>query len=452
MKKNLLTIISLVLLALTAAAQAPAGEKPKTATKLDTTKIAQGPNKSGLSYDALTKFFQGSITSGKNGGFSFKATLYGFETLFSKDPNFGLSQNYLQHGGARNLEFQFGMNKDTTGNLNSIVGGVKYAWINKRDLSTFSFADIAPLNAAFARVGRLGSLAQGVYIQKNIDPLVAQIHAIDSILAKENAGYLVASDDAAKEQILNRKDSLSKTRATLLAQKKQAESTFEAFLAKYNADSAHSIAKDYPAEYQAILDSISKKMFHDSTAVEVYSLPVTLYKKEVQKINQGTLFTTTFNPGYNYSGRRMDSLSLTLELLQGLGNLEKPWDLDIQTRYTFRWDSLGGPCNLEKGVWSSTIGFNKTFIKDSKSNPILEFEIAGEDDLITQKKLPKDQWNTITANAVLRVHLTNQLTLPLTLKFDLKHPNIFSFLSLSWNLDNSSSSSSSSTSTSKSKS
>jgi hypothetical protein len=76
---------------------------------IDVAKISNTPVKSGLSYEALTQFFQSSLSAGKNGGFDFKATAFGIKKLFSKK-DLQLSDYYLNktNKAARNLEISFG--------------------------------------------------------------------------------------------------------------------------------------------------------------------------------------------------------------------------------------------------------------------------------------------------------------------------------------------------------
>ena len=108
---------------------------------IDVGKIANTPSKSASSYQALTQFLQANVSSGTNGGYELKATLFTFDKLFSKD-SLNASSIYLLSTNKikRNLEFSQGIHKGSNGDLNIFTLGIKYAIVNHRDKSEENFA------------------------------------------------------------------------------------------------------------------------------------------------------------------------------------------------------------------------------------------------------------------------------------------------------------------------
>jgi hypothetical protein len=147
------------------------------------------------------------------------------------------------------------------------------------------------------------------------------------------------------------------------------------------------------------------------------------------------LLTLSFNPGYAWNDRRFDSSTLVLQYLRGFGNIQKPWNIDAQLRNYFLHDTTGKNKNLSRSVAVAYIGVNKILLDDDKLNPILEFEIALEDDYIHEGLYANEEKNKISLDAILRVHISKELSVPVSLQFDLKRPQLFGFLRVDWNLE-----------------
>jgi len=381
--KNLLSIIILI-----------ASINIKVQAQVSPDKVANTPTKSDLSYEALSQFFQSSVTSGKNGGFDFKATGFGIKKLFSKK-NLDISDYYLSktNKAARNFEVSFGVHKGTNGELNTLLGGFKYAIINNRSKSDENFTDYPQLNTDLQNTNNVRNSAQQLY-QNEIDE--------------------IKNDEKTKKNLQDQFD-----------------------LSLHNYNSSQNI-KDLPVRVQAIIDSIINKNYGISTS-DFFNAPQKTYDNIAKKIDTKGLLTLSFNPGYSWNNARFDSTTISLRYLAGLvkktGNYNKPWNLDGQLNVSFLHDTTGLKKNLSRTLGVGSIGVNKIFLNDEKLNPIIEFELAFEDDYILNRTYKNEDQNKITLNTILRVHLSKEISLPITLKYDLKNPNLLGFFKIDWNLE-----------------
>jgi hypothetical protein len=351
--------------------------------------IARTPVKSGLSYEALTQFFQSSLSTGRHGGFDFKSSLFGINKLFSKK-DLDLSDYYLREQKfSRNLEFTLGVHKDDDDHFNTLLGTIKYALINNRSKSDIDFTNIPEISQAIRNMG--------------------------DVLYKAELEYQSA---ISKEQNEERRSV------------KQKE--FDNALKKYSATLK---IKDLPAAMQHTLDSIIRKEYGKEPET-FFTIPQSLYDIAAKKIDQQALLTIGISPGYAWSGRRLDSSTVFLQYLKGFGNYKKPWNIDGQLMNRFLHDTTGTTKNLSRSVAVGIIGLNKTLVNDDQLNPLIEFELAFEADVVNSGLYTGEDRGKLNLNTILRVHISRELSVPVTLQFDLKHPQLFGFLKVDWNLEN----------------
>lgn len=360
---------------------------------IDVAKISNTPVKSGLSYEALTQFFQSSLSAGKNGGFDFKATAFGIKKLFSKK-DLQLSDYYLNktNKAARNLEISFGAHKGNNGDLNILLAGFKYAIINHRSKSDHNFTDYPELNKDLKNVNNVISIATSLYQTE-----------INSIKNNNNI-------------------------------KQTLQNQFDLSLKNYNSSQN---VNTLPARVQVIMDSIIDKNFNGQSTTDFFARPQKTYDEIAKKIDTKDLLTFSFNPGYDSKNSHFDTTFFLLQYLKGFGDYKKPWNFDGQLKNQFSHDSTGARKNLSRSIGIGSIGLNKILINDEKLNPIIEFELAVEDDYIFNGSYKNEDQNKFFFNTILRVHVSNQISLPISLKYDLKQSNVFGFFRVDWNLENS---------------
>lgn len=350
--------------------------------------ISKTPAKSGLSYEALTQFYQTTFTSGKSGGFKFKSSLFGIQKLFSSK-DLDLSQYYLAKKGARNFEVSLGVDKNKDNNVDNVRAGLKYGIINNRSKSDVNFTNFEEIGNPLQNLGRIQNQAGQVYFRL--------INAI--------------TDPAERE--LRRKEFMA------------ANEKFKKSLK----------VSDLPNEIVLLIDSISKSQLSMS-AEELFAAPQKAYDIRAKKVDQQSLLTLEFSPGYSWNKKRWDSTSVVVQYLKGFGNYERPWNFDGQLKNHFLRDTLGKPKNLSRSIAVVQIGLNKILAIDDKKNPLIEFELAFEDNYVHRGVYNGEDRNKLSFNTIFRVHITKEITVPLTLKYDLNNPNVFGFLQFNWNLEN----------------
>ncbi len=351
------------------------------ALKMDPNAIANTPAKSGLSYDALTQFFQANLSTGASGGYDFKATLFGLKKFFSSD-SLNASAIYLRQYYPRNLEFALGLHKGSSdGNYSLLTSGFKLAVINNRDKSTVNFA--AEDHGALSR-------------------------DIDIVTSAEYDAFREYND-----QIANDPEKSKELAAATRKFKKSGN------------------IRDFP---QAMQDLYNKKLIAQGKDPATFSLQDE-YDRIGKLIDKRGVLTLSFNPTYDYNHSRFDSTGVNVSYLVGFGNYKKPWNIDLEGSALYFHDSSSKKPDLGRSVYILKAGINKVLAYDSKLNPLIELELAYEDDYIGNGRYASEKNNQPKIVNILRVHISKEITLPLTLKYDLNTPNLFGIFSFQWNLE-----------------
>ncbi|PWT74964.1 MAG: hypothetical protein C5B59_10050 [Bacteroidetes bacterium] len=352
-------------------------------------RIANTPNKSGLSYEALTKFFQSSVTTGDNGGFNFKTTWFGISKLVHGD-KVDLSDYYLSHKGtfARNFEISAGVFRDSSGSFSNLVAGIKYAAINHRSKS----------DTVFINSPEIASILDS--LQRFVD-------------SRANSVYLRLVKSKYSKQDANKKFS-------------EIQDDFK------NFDTTKDV-NVLPAEYVSILDSLAKEI-HYSSYKALLRRVQDAYDRVAKMIDLRGLLTFSFNPGYNVSQCRYDTTTFAAQYIKGIGkNYIRPWTFNSQLQYVYLHDSSGTKYNLNRQVFVVSTGFSKTLLNDKNLNPVLEVEPAFEYNYVSTGRYSGEKQNKLFFIPIIRIHVSSQLMIPVTIKYDLVHPRLFGAMSLTWN-------------------
>lgn len=392
------------------------------------------PPKTGLSYDVFSKYIQSNLTSGKDGGFDFKTTILGLKKVFSKT-NFNNSDYYNSPSGwfTRNMELNFGVHKPKNGDdYNLLNGGFKFALINHRELSSYNAAPedsylkdlvTSTQNEAISLYHDELKNRDSINL-KNIETLQKQLISGKDNIGKEFTDSIIRlKTDSLK---LLRSDSIEIKRL----KKELSDST---------GPDADGNVKSPLKQVLAIMDTIifrkSGTVFTSAKAV-VDSIHKN-YDAKQKKIAQKGLLTFAGSSGYDWTNKQAGSSFVQLEYLKGLGNYEKPWQIDIKTLVKWDKDTLASKSNLNRHLWTSSLSCNKVFATTKDNNPLIEIESAFQYDYIPDNvQLYKNEKNsTVSAIATLRIHLSKELTVPLSVKYDINNPNLLGIFRLQWNLE-----------------
>ena len=418
-------------------------------SRTDVINVLSGtPVSSGLTYSALSQYIQSTVTTGSNGGFNFKSSLFGLQYLFSGTKKDSLSGYYLSHTGARNQEISFGLNKasKTTDQLSTITVGYKIA-INHRDKSIVNFEKMDTI------------LSEGIDLAGHSLNIVADIYSTDLVIAIIKGGSLNEND--LKMTLL----AADKIKAANLKDATKPMWTKEDFKSIFQGTSIDTNGQDYKAlekkldgellqigdlqntytagkdiagankRYKIIADSIFSKL--GFTYAQLHKNLQNEYTAIAKKIEMRSLTTFSINPGYNIQYHHADTSTVTFRYLKGFGNNKKPWNIDFQTVLVSLRDSAATPSDFAHNKLKFILGFNKVFAVDDKANPLLESELAAEYDDVISGRYAHERMEVVTANLVTTIHLLKEFSLPLTLRYDIKKPTLFGFLSVQWNLQDS---------------
>jgi len=350
----------------------------------------QAVTKTGISYEALAKFLQANVSTGKDGGYDLKTTLFSLKRLFS-GRDLTLSDYYGSDQGARNFEINPGLHKGVSGDPNVAALALKYALVNHRDRSRINFSNI--LRGAIINFGRQQDRAR-----------------------RQDSLFLSSISDTVVRARLE-KDLLDS-----LALFSNSDQDFR-FMPKRMLDSLDSF---FLQQNNMKAEDFFKQMLQK------------IYDNAAQKIDQGALITLNAGSGYDFGSKEYSTSVVGLRYLQGLGkNAAKPLDLDIQALYQWENDSTGKLGNLGRSFFTGSLGANKALFLTKDNNPLVEFELAAEYDYIANGRYDMEDKNKIKAVGTLRVHVTKEISIPVTFKYDPVNPNLAGFIRVQWNLENS---------------
>jgi hypothetical protein len=410
--------------------------------------VSNTPSSTGLTYATLSQYLQSTVTTGANGGFEFKSTLFGLKYLFSGTKKDSLSGYYLTHTSDRNNEISLGINKasKTSDQLSTITVGYKFA-INHRDKSLVNFANTD------------AALSRGIDLADNSVNVINDIYSGELVIAVLKSGSLI-KDDLDKSLA-----AVAKLTAEKIAdpdKNKWTDNEFESIFNGTNVDVKGAVFKDLEKKlndglvqipdlqhdytygsvipdaakrYKSIADSVFHKLGY--SYADLHKNLQNEYNVYAKKIEMGSLTTFSFNPGYNIQTHHADTSTFTIRYLKGFGNYKKPWNIDLQGVLVSLRDSAAVPKDFGHDKLKFIIGINKVFAVDDKANPLLESELAAEYDDVVSGRFAHERKEVFTGNLVTTIHLSKEFSLPLTLKYDVKKPTLFGFLAVQWNLQDS---------------
>lgn len=333
--------------------------------------------KSGNSKDVLFSFFQLGATdlTSSNKSLTFNTTLFALK--LKNNPGLLKDNLLVNENFARNLQFNFKLNLDSSYKFKGFTGGLSYAIVNQRDhqLADFTAKHIAKktkidsLHSAY--ISKLKKASEKLMLTKDvsIEIKTAQLAAFNySIDYFERTGLT----DSIPESILN---------------------TF--------ADKGKSL---------------------QSQRAELLKMREEAYKM----IDQGWLWTISAN-GTTDQLSKFNSGTLNTIILKG----NNP-ELDI--RGTLSYVDTLVTTKISRVKLSGSAGLNFPILKSETGN-LIEFKPYLAYEHILRNPIADEKKSVFFANADLRIRLTQNLWLPFTLKYDLERNNFLGFLNVSLNLN-----------------
>jgi len=334
--------------------------------------------KSGNYKDVLTSFFQLAATdlTGKNKSFEFKSTLFGIK--LRADSTLIVDTNFIKQTFYRNLQFEMKLNVDNNIKPQTFTAGIKYALLNRRDkaLADFRGKEIGD---------RIGNY------MKNIEQIQVEYLQSESFQNK-------SSEDKA-----------------------QAIKELDAAINKFHQDQdLESLPKDFEDFFRNFLKANSYTVLQkgiDSAYKEIETKP---------------LWTVALNSTTNNFNHAIDSVSFETVFLQG--GVSDVFEGDVRANLTYKdTDSANDDYRM---VFNGKAGLNFNLFKDVKTKKsLLEIKPQFEYNRILKGLVPNEEEERFSANAEVRIRITDKLWIPLTVKYDIKNKNLFGFLNVAWNMD-----------------
>ena len=386
-KKVLLAVFCFFLLA---AVQAQNGSGAATRDTVLGDIVTANNLKSGNWQDVLSNFFQiaASNLTGPKKTFSFQSTLFAVKT--KTDSSLFVDTNYVRHTFDRNFQFGFTLGLDSNYQFNGFSAGVTWAAVNKRDSTVLSL---------------VGTKAD-VYFKQFADSMTIVLRLYRKQLVDSN-GEFVSADASARYSAA--KNALNKILA---------------------ADSTFDVGK-LPADFQTFLKT---HQFPTSS----YDLALGLYRKALRDLRVKPLLTFSLLSAFTKAAG-FDSAQLGLVYLQGMTRSGKNLELDLRGKFVVKDSTVGG--DRYRSRFDGSGGFDYALIssRDPKSgiyNPIFEVKPYFEYHHIFSALLAGEQRDQVFAAVDLRLKITNNLWIPVTLKYGLTgKKNFLGFLNLSFNMN-----------------
>ena len=345
--------------------------------------------KSGNWQDVFSSFFQlaTSDLTGPKKTFSFQSTLFAMKT--KANPSILIDTNYIRHKLDRNLQFAFTLGLDSNFSFHGFAGSITWAAINKRDSTTISFVGtkLDPYFAQFA------------------DELTTNLREFRKQFIKSGGGY-ISKDDSILYTAVH--DSLN----LILASR-----------TSFNMDKL-------PAKFKAFLIA-------NHFTTQPYDAVIKAYQDAIQKARTKPLLTLSLNSAFTKAGT-FDSAAFGVVFLQGLTRTGKNLELDLRGGVIVKDSTIGANQYRTRSYANGGFDFALISTKDAKSGsyiPILEFKPYMEYDHIFSTLAMGEKADYFVANAELRLRITDNLWLPLTLKYDLSRKSFLGFLSVSFNMN-----------------
>jgi hypothetical protein len=151
--------------------------------------------------------------------------------------------------------------------------------------------------------------------------------------------------------------------------------------------------------------------------------------------NRGLL--TFYGTGYtDFKDATPTQAELGMRYVGGFGSQKaNPFLLDVQAYYAWRGDTVTAERDLDRQVAVTKIGVNKVVISgQDEDKPLVELKFNGGNEYRFGTRYSDEKTWTPYGEAVLRIRLSEQIWVPLTLKYDVKDATAFGFLKVVWNL------------------
>ena len=344
-------------------------------------------SKSGNYKDVFSSFLQLASENfdPKTKSLNFNSTLF---TIKSKaDPELLKDENIRKAGFSRNFQFNVKLDLDNNYKYKGFTGGFTYAIVNGRDKSLAVLTDskYGDLHEKFKKM-----------LTKIRTELVKEMSSISDDTERQKA------TDALDEEIENIKNANEPTNSSI----------YNNIIVKYNK--SNSIIEGYSDNDIKTLVAHIKK----------------LKDSEYEKIDAKPLWTISADGTAN-TDCKFNKASLGTIFL--VGN-NKAWnEIDLRAKLTYT-DTLKLE-HLPRTGFNAKAGMNFKIGKDSNQKSYFEVKVYGEYNAIFNNLIADEKKSNFLANSDIRIRLTDDLWIPITIKYDTDKANFLGFLNVTYNFN-----------------
>lgn len=341
--------------------------------------------KSGNYRDVLTNFFQLAFNdlTGTDKRLRFSSNLFALK--LKTNPDLDIDYNFEKKTFWRNSNIDFDLKLDSNFRFNGASFGYKYALVNKRDYA----------------------------LAKDFSRLYSQT------MAKYNNAF---------DQIMS----------NLAAQ----YGGNPVLLTKYNAE-IYSFIKEKKGKFSDLsveAQGLIKGVINDIGADESFNfggVAQEAYNKLVESYKNKLLWTvaanfSTYSDGFMFSNIDLVSQA-TANLVKISGNAHL--EFDAKATLAFLEDTARSQKNIERNTFAFEGGFNLAFTNRNNGKPIVEFKATTAYNSVLHGLYLNETKDKFTFNGTLRFRVTDNIWIPVTLKYDPDDSNVFGFLSIKSNFD-----------------
>jgi hypothetical protein len=346
--------------------------------------------KSGTSQDVLTSFFKLAYSDVSNGhNFGFSSSL--FAVRAKTDTSLWIDTNYRKQVFARNFVFGFNYALDSNFKYKSASLNLKYAIINNRDKNLFQFGPGILLGQFMKRGARLGGKAANIYIMKHPELTRKQ---------RDSIFYYYAFHDL--------KDKTPKNKM--------------------------------PKEFLHLLDSLqATPEFQDIRDLDMANFRDSL--KNIYKVVSGLLakrdLWTVETRLYTDRNNVVSKANFNTEYLKGITNNHSSMGAEIDIRANWNiYDSTVVKTVHHRNVFSASAGINWIIYKNRLTQKsYVEFNPALTYINVFSGQYSGENKSKLTGKGVLRFRITDDLWLPIGIKYDPDKGKVLGFLNITSNFD-----------------
>jgi hypothetical protein len=357
--------------------------------------------KSGNYKDVLTSFFQLAFNNLTGPAKELKFSSDPFAIMARGNPELYNGRNWYKYRYLRRFNFNVTLKADSNYHLNSFSGGIKYALINKRDLTT---------SKAFFRSAAASDETKSWHELNVSLSKIQESISIDLPLRsrfREAANKLTAQD------------------STKLPFKDLPEDV-----------------RDYIVDYiDKLPDSLKPDYKYLRTLIEhpdvnPYERVLNDYNLLRDEFLKKPLWTISAE-GSSYTDQVVfANATFSSQFLAGIGNNAQrtfTYEADLKAQYSLKDDSLVAGRDLERQVFSFEPGINFVLRTKKEYKSYLEFKLSGSYYHIFPTLHPAEKSDSLTLNAEIRLRVYDDIWVPIVLKYDPEHGNVFGFLNISAN-------------------